>query len=190
MRPTLESDLIAINVRLGESDNNSAAVLHPVIENQSEYPQPHSSATDRTPRQNHPQFTGPLPFAQSPWFPFIPTRVHQADDPAKLDRAPFSKPQFPGEKVHYFPPFVCASPEDAQEIDEYLQSLPADHISENQIGFHYNAYLTCPVWREPESEIDYALRLKNASSQADALARGAPNAIPTQNANTMAPTHT
>ena len=56
----------------------------------------------------------------------------------------FSHPYGEKEKVHYFPPFTEAAPEDAEEIDAYLKSLPPEITAEKNIGGCLNAYLVPP----------------------------------------------
>lgn len=125
------------------------------------------------PKIPHPQYTAPLAEGEKEWPFFIPPGMDVDDETkAKPWQYPvYARPPGPHEKVHYYPPFASAKPEDADEIDAYLASLPPEVTADKKVGSLWNSYLAPPVWRKTETELEYRLkhlRLRRATQRAQA----------------------
>jgi hypothetical protein len=115
------------------------------------------SAPTASPRETpstHPQYAAP----DFNWNARLPPGLEDELDQEEFgeeDSIPtYSKPPFPSEKIHLYPPFAPASEEDAQEIEAYLSTLPEELRVAKTIGT-LNDNLEAPLWRETESEYDW-----------------------------------
>jgi hypothetical protein len=147
-RETTTKANTANNASLSKKHTSSAPPREPQNQENNEIPEPYL--------WNGTTVTIADPFAAWPYF--IPPGVEHEDD-LKRDAWPrYSRPPFPNEKIHQFPPYVPANLEDAAELDAYLCALDPQITADQDVRWGYE-YQEAPVWREGHTELEHIVKL-------------------------------